>query len=399
MIELIGGFISGVFLGGIISYLWIKAKSAATVAEYETKMKAVEEKLSTQKEEFNTMKKQFSMEFENLATKIFEDKSEKFTRKNLESLATVLKPLGENIENFKKKVEETYDKEAKERFSLEKEVKKLVELNQQISVDANNLTTALKGNSKIQGNWGEMILESILEKSGLVKGREYFVQEALKDKDGNLIKNENGQRMIPDVVISYPDNRKIIVDSKTSLTAYVSYVNADNEDEKIKYSGEHIASVKRHIDELSAKKYEDFASSLDFVMMFIPNESAYVLALQTDHSIWDYAYSRRIILISPTNMIAALKLVEDLWKREYQSENAEEIARRGAALYDKFAGFVESLTGIGSSLEKAQKSYDTALNQLKNGKGNLIGQAEKLKELGIKPKKTLPSGLESKVDQ
>lgn len=390
MAELITGIIIGTITGGIISFLWMKAKNAAIVAESKTRLEAMAEKIETQKNEFESMKKQFSAEFENLATKIFDEKSQKFTKLNQENITTILKPLGENLENFKKKVEETYNNEARERFSLEKELKKLVELNLKISDDANNLTNALKGESKTQGNWGEMILENILEKSGLVKGREYSVQEFLKDDDGNFFKNDSGQKLQPDVVINYPDNRKIIVDSKTSLTAYINCVNAENDEERKRFALEHLKSVRKHIDELSAKKYEDFAPTLDFVMMFIPNESAYILGMQSDPGLWNYAYDKRILLISPTNMIAALKLVSDLWKREYQNKNALDIAERGAKLYDKFAGFVENMTDIGANLGKVQKSYDTALNQLKDGPGNLIGQAEKLKELGVKPKKRLP---------
>ncbi|HNZ52597.1 MAG TPA: DNA recombination protein RmuC [bacterium] len=391
MAELITGIIIGTITGGIISFLWMKAKNASIVAESKAKLEAMAEKIETQKNEFESMKKQFSAEFENLATKIFDEKSQKFTRLNQENMTTILKPLGDNLENFKKKVEETYNNEARERFSLEKELKKLVELNLKISDDANNLTNALKGESKTQGNWGEMILENILEKSGLVKGREYFAQEFLKDADGNPLKNESGQKLQPDVIINYPDNRKIIVDSKTSLTAYVDCVNAGNDEERKMFAKKHLESVKKHIDELSAKRYEDFASTLDFVMAFIPNESAYILAMQSDPGLWNYAYDRRIILISPTNMIAALKLVADLWKREYQNKNALDIAERGAKLYDKFAGFVENMTDIGLNIQRAQKSYDTALNQLKDGPGNLIGQAEKLRELGVKTKKRLPS--------
>ncbi|HNW83729.1 MAG TPA: DNA recombination protein RmuC [bacterium] len=393
MVELFAGLVLGGVACSAVTFFWMKAKNASLLAESEAKVKMTAEKLETQKGEFESMKKQFTNEFENLAAKIFDEKSERFKKLNSESLTNILKPLGDNIEQFKKKVEETYDKEAKERFSLEKEVKKLVELNLKISVDANNLTNALKGESKTQGNWGEMILENILERSGLVKGREYFVQEFLKDGDGVPLKNESGQKLQPDVMINYPDNRKIIVDSKTSLTAYVNLMNAQNDEERLKYSAEHIRSVKKHIDELSAKRYEDFATTLDFVMMFIPNESAYITALQADSGLWNYAYDKRIILISPANLIAALKLVADLWKREYQNRNAEEIAKRGAALYDKFVGFVDNLTDIGTNLGKAQKSYDNALGQLKDGTGNLIGQAEKLRDLGVKPKKNLPTGL------
>ena len=393
MIELIAGVFIGLIVGGLISFLWMKAKNAAVAAESAAKIDAMREKLETQKSEFEEMRKQFNVEFENIANKILEDKSEKFSKMNNEKLDIILKPFRENIESFRKKVEETYVKEANERFSLGKEVQRLVELNLKISDDANRLTSALKGESKTQGDWGEMILENILEKSGLVKDREYFVQEFLKDEAGNMIKNEQGKKLRPDVVINYPDDRKIIVDSKTSLTAYVEYVNTEDSEEMKKAADRHLLSVKKHIDELSAKHYEDFAPTLDFVMMFIPNEAAYVLALQTDPGLWNYAYDRRIILISPTNMIAALKLVADLWKREYQNKNAEKIAARGAELYDKFVGFAEALNEVGTNIENARKSHELAMNRLKEGRGNLVGQAEKLRKLGVKPKKSIPSNL------
>lgn len=363
------------------------------VAELKANNNYIVEKLQTQKAEIEELKKQFNTEFENIANRILEEKTEKFTKLNHENLHTILKPLGENIDIFKKKIEEVYDKEAKERFSLGKEVEKLVLLNQKISEEANNLTNALKGNSKIQGDWGQMILENILEKSGLVKDREYFVQEYLKNEDGNYLKNEDGSKMQPDVIIAYPDNRKVIVDSKVSLTAYSRYTASNLIDDQKKAIDEHLRSIKKHIEDLSRKSYQDFAPSLDFVMMFVPNEPAYLLALQSDPDIWHFAYNKRILLISPTNLIAALKLLVDLWKREYQDKNAKEIAKRGAALYDKFVSFVDNLDDIGANLSKTQKSYEAAFSQLKEGQGNLIWQVEKLKGLGIKSKKTLPPSM------
>ena len=349
------------------------------------------EKLEVQKSEIESMRKQFNMEFENIASKILEEKTQKFTQLNKDNLSDILRPLGDNIEGFRKKIEEVYDKEAKERFSLGKEVERLVLLNQKISEEANNLANALKGNSKVQGDWGQMILENILEKSGLVRDREYFVQEFLRDENDQCFKNEEGNRMQPDVIIAYPDSRKVIIDSKVSLTAYSRYTVTDDSDEQKMELSNHLKSIRRHVDDLSRKNYQDYASTLDFVMMFVPNEPAYLLAMQYDSDLWHYAYNKRILLISPTNLIASLKLIADLWKREYQNQNAQEIAERGAILYDKFVGFVDNLTAVGTNLDKAQKSYNDAFSQLKEGKGNLIGQAEKLKELGVKPKKRLPN--------
>lgn len=363
------------------------------LATFSAENKALQDKLEIQKNEMFELHKRFNLEFENIASKILEEKSSKFTKLNKENLDIILKPLGENIDSFKKKVEEVYINESKERFSLGQEVKNLRELNDRLSTEANNLTKALKGNSKTQGDWGQLILENILEKSGLTEGREYFVQEYLKDVDGNYCINENGSKMQPDVIISYPDERKVVIDSKVSLTAYTNYVSSDDVAEQKKHIQDHLRSVRKHIDELSRKDYQNYATSLDFVMMFIPNEPAYLLALQYDADIWQYAYDKKILFISPTNLIAALKMIMDLWKRDYQNRNALEIAERGAALYDKFVNFVESLTDIKVNLDKAGESYNKAYNQLAEGKGNLIRRVEKLKELGVKAKKSIPNSL------
>lgn len=363
------------------------------IAENKALLHSREEQLRIQQEELLNTRTQLNKDFQILATQILEEKTLRFTDVNKANMEAILKPLNEKLVEFKVKVEETYDKESKQRFSLEERIKDLVALNNQISEDANNLTKALKGSNKIQGNWGEMILESILEKSGLKKGEEYFTQEFITDENGARIQNTQNKYMQPDVTVVYPGGRKIIIDSKVSLSAYIKYVEAEVDAVKISAEKEHITSVRQHIDELSQKAYQDYVESLDFVMMFIPNEPAYILAMQLDSTLWDYAYRKRILLISPTNLVASLKVVADLWKREYQSRNAIEIAKRGAALYDKFAGFVETLQDVGKNIERSQKAYDKALSQLKEGNGNLIRQAEMLKDLGVKAQKELPDSI------
>lgn len=365
-----------------------------TNAELNAHYKNIQENLENQKSEFLKLQETTRLHFEKTANKILEEKSEKFTQLNQNQLKTILEPFQEKINELKNTVNETYDKEAKERFSLGEKVRELKDLNQQISEDARQLTRALKGESKTQGNWGEMILESILEKSGLRKNQEYFMEHELRDENNKAIFSEfSGKKMRPDAVVKYPDNRNVIIDSKVSLTAFVEMTDETDPDIFAIKQNQHLQSVKNHIMQLSQKAYDDFDKSLDFVMMFVPSEAAYMTALQTDPQLWNFAYDKRILLLSPTNLITSLKLVQDLWKREHQNRNAMEIAERGAKLYDKFVGFVENLERIGKNIDQAKNSYNDAFKQLSSGNDNLMIQTQKLKNLGIKNKKNLPQGL------
>ena len=323
--------------------------------------------------------------FKNLANDILQQNSTTFKEQNETRLTEILAPFKDNLEQFKKVVTESYSSEARERFSLQAKIKELIDLNQTISKDAQNLALALKGNSKVQGNWGEMILESILEKSGLERGREFFVQESTY--------NDEGKRLIADVVINYPDGRKIIIDSKVSLNAYTEIINCDDNNLLEVYKKKHIASIRNHISELGSKKYQDYLGDekAEFVMMFIPNEAAYICAMQIDPNLWQEAYDKRVLIISPTHLISALRLIEQLWQHDRQTRNAIEIASESGKMYDKFVGFIEDLKLIEKSLNSAQNAYEKALNKLHLGKGNIISKAEKLKEMGAKTTKSLPT--------
>ena len=348
------------------------------------------ENMEVQKQEVQRVRQEMNNEFKVLANEILQEKSKSFSEMNHERLAEILNPLKERLEGFKKTVEETYNNEARERFSLKEQIKELVERSESIGAEAKQLTHALRGDSKIQGDWGEMILESILEKSGLEKDREYFVQETLRDEEGQ---GSDGRKMRPDVIIRYPggENHQMVIDSKVSLTAYVNYVNAEDADEARLALKQHLVSVRKHIDELAGKSYQDYVGKGDHVMMFIPNEAAYLAAMQADHALWQYAYEKKVLLLSPTNLIAALKLVADLWQRDKQTRNAIDIAEEGGKLYDKFAGFVDDMEKIGKSLNTTAMAYTDAMKKLKTGNGNLIGRVEKLKVMGVKAKKNLPA--------
>lgn len=355
------------------------------IKELSLKEQTLNEKLSTQKTEMEALQKTAHLQFEKIANQLLEEKSSKFAEVNKTNIENLLNPLKEDIGKFKQKVEITHTEDTKQRISLDERIKGLIEQTNRISAEANNLATALKGKPQKRGNWGEMILERILESSGLTKDREYFVQAAVKDDEGR------NQRL--DVRVNLPDNRVIVIDSKVSLVAYDQFMASENDEDQKRFLSEHLRSTKMHIDQLSKKKYDNIANSLDFTMMFVPIEPAYLLAIQADEDLWAYAYAQRILLVSPTTLIACLKLFSDLWRREWQNKNAMDIVKRGELLYEKFVGFVENFEEIGKRLNATQKVYDDALGQLNTGRGNVISQAQKLKDLGLKSNKKIPESL------
>ncbi|HBL76076.1 MAG: DNA polymerase V [Bacteroidetes bacterium GWF2_42_66] len=357
------------------------------LARAEEEFRNLREKLQTQKQEMEELQKKFTTEFENVANRILKKNSAEFTETNQKNINDILSPLKEKIQLFEKKVEETYEKGLKDQTDLKAELKKLQDLNLKISDDANNLTKALKGDVKKQGNWGEVILERILERSGLMEGREYEKQES--------VISEDSKRFQPDIVIHLPENKHIIVDSKVSLVAYERLVNATDEDRRQVYVKEHLLSLKTHIRGLSEKHYQNSPNfnSPDFVLLFIPIESSFSIAIQEDQELFSYAWDNKVVIVSPSTLLATLRTIASIWQQENQTRNALEIARQGGALYDKFVGFVDDLETIGKNLDTTRKNYDSAYNKLKDGRGNLIRSAEKLRELGAKTSKELPQGL------
>ena len=363
------------------------SKTEQSLASSRTHFKDQEVRQAEQKKEFEELNKRFNTEFENLANKILEEKSKKFTDQNKENLESVLKPLRERIKDFEKKVDEKYDTEQKERASLKGEIKTLHELNKQISQEAHNLTTALKGDAKKQGNWGELILERILESSGLIKGEEYTTQETTY--------NEEGDRLFPDVVIQLPDDKQIIIDSKVSLVAYERFVNAENEEEQEKWLKAHVTSVKTHIKGLSDKNYHTSKgmNSPEFVLMFMPIESSFSASIRADDELFNFAWDKRIVIVSPSTLLATLRTVSSIWKQDRQTKNAIEIARKSGDMYNKFVGFVEDMQKIGSRLNSTQTAYNDGMKKLSEGTGNLVRRAEELKKMGAKANKQLPSEI------
>ena len=337
-------------------------------------------------EEIAKQQDQLRKDFELLATKILDEKSEKFTLQNKENIKQILNPLQEKIQVFEKKVEDSQKESISMHSALKEQLLGLKDLNQQMTKEATNLTKALKGDSKMQGNWGELVLERVLEKSGLEKDREYFMQQSFTLEDGS--------RVLPDVVLHLPDSKKMIIDSKVSLTDYERYVNADEDERKV-YLKAHINSIKRHVEQLSDKNYQDLydIESPDFVLLFIPIEPAFAIAINEDNSLYNKAFERNIVIVTPSTLLATLRTIDTMWNNEKQQRNAIEIARQAGALYDKFEGLVKDLTGVGKKIDAAKTDYSAAMNKLVDGKGNLITSVEKLKKMGAKAKKALPEAI------
>lgn len=348
-------------------------------------IKTQQEKISEQKDEIEKLHIKLSKDFELLANRILEEKTQKFTEVNRFNLDLLLNPLKENIRSFEEKVEKTYSAESAERNVLKGEIIKLIELNKQISDEANNLTKALKADSKKQGNWGEVVLDRILEASGLIAGESYSKQASFTD--------ENGNRLQPDVVINLPDDKHLIIDSKVSLIAYNRLVNCETDSERLSYLNDHITSIKNHIKNLCSKNYCDLyaVNSPDFVLLFIPIESSFAIAVQHDIELFEFAWNKRVVIVTPSTLLATLKTISSVWKQERQTRNAIDIATRAGALYDKFVSFLNDLKRVGESLDKARDAYGEAFNKLSSGNGNIVGKIEALKKLGAKASKQIDS--------
>lgn len=345
----------------------------------------------------NSVREETKAQFKSLAADIFSSQSEKFKEANETRLSEILNPLKEDIKDFKRRVDDTYMNSSKERTLLGEQMKRLMELNMSIGKEARDLTEALSGNTKVQGDWGEMVLETILVKSGLVEGENYFVQRT-KNDDGTQIKNDDNGRLRPDVVVALPDKKCIVIDSKVSLTAYVNYINADNEDDRQRFGKAHLLSVRSHLKELETKRYQDFVGvgnddRIDYALMFIPNEHAYMAAMTLDNNLWMEAYEKRVVIISPAHVISTLRLIAQLWTRDKQTKNALKIAEEGGKLYDKFVGFVNDMQTVEQSLGKASEAYASAMSKLHTGRGCIVSKVENLKKLGAKTSKTLPSDM------
>jgi DNA recombination protein RmuC len=365
----------------------------ANNSEWKAKYAALQEKLEDQKKELDEMQQKFTTEFENIANKILEQKSEKFTEKNKQNIEGILEPLKERIKTFEEKVDKSYSEENKERISLKSEIRHLMDLNKQLSEDANNLATALKGENKTQGDWGEMQLEMILERAGLQKGLHYTTQTTFRDEEGQMLR--------PDCIINLPDSKNLIVDSKVSLTAYSAFFGAETEEDRALHLKAHLASIRNHVRELGEKNYQNLyeINSPDYVLMFIPIESAFTLAFQHDDELFMSALKKNIVIVTTSTLLATMRTVSFIWKQEDQKRNVLEIARQGGDLYDKFVAFVNDLSTVGKRMEMAKKSYDDAMSKLIDGKGNLVGRTEKIRKLGLKTSKQMPQEIVDRANE
>ncbi|MFD2939941.1 DNA recombination protein RmuC [Flavobacterium notoginsengisoli] len=364
-----------------------KDSLAIQLSKKEVDFENLWERHKEQKSEINELQEKFTKEFENLANKILEEKSAKFTEQNSENMKSILLPLQDKIHIFEQKVDQTHKESIDYHAALRQQILGLSEMNAQMSKETLNLTKALKGDNKMQGNWGELVLERVLEKSGLEKGREYEVQQSFTNSEGN--------RVLPDVVINLPDGKKMIVDSKVSLAAYEKWINEESELLKIEFLKEHVNSIRRHVEQLGSKNYHDLyqMESPDFVLLFIPMEPAFAIALNEDPALYTKAFDRNIVIVTPSTLLATLRTIDSMWTNQKQQENAFEIARQAGALYDKFEGFVSDLVRIGNKIKDTKTEYESAMNKLVEGKGNLITSVERLKKMGAKAKKSLPENI------
>ena len=369
-------------------------KAQSLISELETLLES-ERKIGAEKLQLlEKNKEQMKLEFKSLADEILQSNSKHFSEQNSENLGRLVEPIKKQFEAFKKQIDDVYEKETKERTMLQAEIHHIKEINQQMSKEAQNLTNALKGENKTQGIWGEMVLERVLENSGLRNGESY-------KREVTLVHEIDGSRYRPDVVVYLPDKREIIIDAKTSLSAYEQYVSEENEQHKKHFADQHLASVKRHINELSDKDYTGLkgVETLDFIFMFVPIESALLMAMEHDPSLFDYAFKKNVILVGPTTLMVALRAVENTWKQEHQQRNAMEIAKRAGLLYDKFVGFIESMETLGKQINKTQRTYDEMYGRLHTGAGSLTSQFQKLEKLGAAASKSLPEHLIREIEQ
>ena len=362
-----------------------REKAVKLNVKYEADYSNLEDKLNNERKQLDELQKKFTTEFENIAHKILKQNTIEFHNTSTKSMGDIINPLKEKILNFEKKVEDTYQKGIKDQTNLLAVLKNLQDLSMRLDKDAQDLTKALKSDSKKQGNWGEVVLERMLEDSGLIKGKEYFIQETGRNEEGQIIR--------PDIVITLPQEKHLIIDSKVSLTAYHDFITSDKEEEKEKALKKHIESIKSHVKELNDKNYTSMSNKNipDFVLMFMPVESAFALAVQTDASLFNFAWEKKIVIVSPTTLLATLKTIEAIWRQEKQTKNALEIAEQGGKLYDKFAGFLVDLEKICVNLDRATDSYREAHKKLSTGRGNILSHVEKMKTLGAKTSKNLPS--------